>query len=81
MKAWERNFVMAGLALTGFLFLIAAVKPTFSGGSLNATFLLFGMIIIVGAGAAWRKFASGATTTDQATPPDTSSTPPKSGPQ
>ena len=73
MKTWERNFVMAGLALAGFAFLIAAVKPAFGGGSLNATFLLFGVVLIVGAGAAWRKLASGQ--------PDTSSTPPKSGPQ
>lgn len=59
MKAWERTFVMTGLALAGFAFLIAAVRPALGSGSLNATFLLFGAILIVGAGAAWSKVASG----------------------
>ena len=74
MKTWERNFVMAGLALAGLVFLIAAVRPAFDGGSLNVTFVLLGVILIVGAGAAWRKAPA-----DQAT--QRSSTPPKSGSQ
>ena len=77
MKTWERKFVTAGLALAGFVFLIAAVKPALNGGSFNATFLLVGVVLIVGAGAAWKKLVAGAATADHPTHP--SSTPPKSG--
>lgn len=67
MKTWERNFVIAGLALAGLVFLIAAIRPAIDGGSLDATFFLLGAVLIVGAGAAWRKARA-----DQ---------PPKPGPQ
>jgi len=61
MKTWERRFVTGGVALAGVIFLIAAVKPALSGASLNATFLLVGAVLIVGAGAAWRKPGGGTT--------------------
>ena len=67
MKTWERRLVMAGLAIAGLLFLVAAVRPALQGGSLNVTFLLLGIVLVVGAIAAWRRF------TNAATPGDTSS--------
>ena len=35
--------VKVGLVLAGAFFLFAAVKPTFGGGGLNATFLIIGI--------------------------------------
>lgn len=32
MKTWERKLVMAGLAIAGVLFLVAAVRPALQGG-------------------------------------------------
>lgn len=81
MKAWERRFVTAGIALAGLVFLIAAVRPAWGGGSLNATFLLVGVALIVGAVVAWRRFARVTTTTGAAKQPQASSPPPESGPQ
>jgi len=41
------NIVRFGFLLAGLLFLLAAVKPAFRGGSLNATFLVIGVACIV----------------------------------
>ena len=55
MKPWEEKIVPGGLAVAGLLFLIAAFKPAFAGGSLNVTFLLVGLVCAVLAVVAWRR--------------------------
>lgn len=70
MKIWERKLITAGLAIAGILFLVAAVRPAFEGASLNATFFVIGIVLVVGAVAAWRRFAAGATNTERASPPN-----------
>ena len=42
-----KNIVTFGLVLAGLLFLFAAVKPAFAGGSLNPAFLVIGAACIV----------------------------------
>lgn len=54
MKTWERRLVLAGLGIAGLLFLVAAVKPALQGGSLDVTFFLLGVVMVVGAIATWR---------------------------
>ena len=39
--------VKFGILLAGALFLFAAVKPTFGGGTLNATFFVIGVACIL----------------------------------
>ena len=54
MKTWERRLICGGLSTAGALFLFAAIKPTFNGLPLNVTFLLLGVVLLVGGIAAWR---------------------------
>jgi hypothetical protein len=60
MKIWERKLISGGLAIAGFLFLIAAFRPTLSGLPLNVTFFLIGIVVLVGSVAAWRKLTKSA---------------------
>lgn len=55
MKPWEQMLVPGGLAAAGLLFLIAAFRPAFAGGSLNVTFCLVGLVCAVLAVVTWRK--------------------------
>ena len=41
------NIVRFGFLLAGVLFLFSALKPTFVGGSMNATFLIIGAACVV----------------------------------
>ena len=56
MKIWERRLICGGLGVAGALFLFAAIKPTFAGSSLNATFLILGLVLLIGSIVAWRRF-------------------------
>ncbi|MBI1982646.1 MAG: hypothetical protein HYS61_00420 [Acidobacteria bacterium] len=49
------NIVRFGFLLAGLLFLFAAAKPAFRGGSLNATFLVIGVACIVVGAVVGRK--------------------------
>lgn len=60
MKIWERRLISGGLAIAGFLFLIAALRPTLSGLPLNVTFFLIGTVVLVGGVVAWRKLTQSA---------------------
>jgi hypothetical protein len=60
MKIWERRLISGGLAIAGFLFLIAAFRPTLSGLPLNVTFFLIGIVVLVGGVVAWRKLPQSA---------------------
>ena len=60
MKIWERGLISGGLAIAGFLFLIAAFRPILSGLPLNVTFFLIGIVVLVGGVVAWRKLAKSA---------------------
>ena len=64
MKTWERRLVLAGLGIAGLLFLVAAVKPALQGGSLDVTFFLLGIVVVVGAIATWRRFTKAGTSGD-----------------
>ena len=62
MKRLEESIVPVGLGVAGLLFLVSALKPSFSGNAINVTFLLIGLVCGVLAAVAWRKSrrASGA---------------------
>lgn len=60
MKIWERRLISGGLAIAGFLFLIAAFRPILSGLPLNVTFFLIGVVVFVGGVVAWRKLPQSA---------------------
>lgn len=55
MKIWERKLISGGLGIAGFLFLLAAFRPTLSGLPLNVAFFLIGIVVLVGGVVAWRK--------------------------
>lgn len=49
------NIVNVGLLLAGVLFLFAAIKPTFGGGSINVVFLIAGAVCFVISAVSIRK--------------------------
>lgn len=55
MKRWEEKIVPGGLAVAGLVFIIAAIRPAFAGGSLNVTFLLVGLACAVLAAVVCRR--------------------------
>lgn len=60
MKVWERKIVPVSFALSGVLFLFAAVKPIIKGQPLNVAFLAVGVLSLVIAIATWRKSVDGS---------------------
>ena len=60
MKKWERRLIVGGLIGAGLLFLFAALKPSFAGQPLNATFFILGVVLLIVGLATWRKLSSDA---------------------
>jgi len=55
MTRFERMIAPVGFVLAAVLFFIAAARPAFRGGSLNAAFLGVGVVFLALGVAMWRK--------------------------
>jgi hypothetical protein len=59
MTKSERMIAPLGFGLAAVFFFIAAIKPAFQGGSLNAAFLAVGVIFLVLGIGTWRRTSRG----------------------